>query len=271
MVCAPYCSVDGSGLLIHPLVNSFHDLHAVLHKKWQRIAHSCARQQLSRQFAHRFLQRMAVHCSFFRSSTAFTVWYQIAKRMAADSSFFPSSTAFTVRALFSSPDDSALLILLFADGFHGLRSVFPNRWQRIARSSARQQLSRRFACRLAPRMVADCSYFRSSKGFTTVYTPYFCAHDVWRLLIFPLVYGFHGLHAVLHSECLRIAHSFNRQWLFRLLAHQFPQQVVVHCWFFRSSTAFTVCALLSSAHHSALLVLPLVNSFHGLRTVLLSG
>jgi len=101
--------------------------------------------------------------------------------------------------------------------------------------------------------------------------PYFCAHDVWKLLIFPLVNGFHSLRAVLLSECLRIAHSFNRQRLFRLLARRFPQQMVVHCWFCRSSTAFTVCGLLSLAPDSALLVLPLVNSFQGLRTVLLSG
>jgi len=119
-------------------------------------------------------------------------------------------------------------------------------------------------------MVADCSYFLSSKAFTTVYAPYFSVH-VCGLLIFPLVNGFLGLRTVLLSEWLRIAHSCARQRLSRLLARRFPQRMVVHCWFFRSSNAFAVCALLFSVDDSALLVLPLVNRFHGLRTVLLSG
>jgi len=42
-VCTPYCSVDGSGLLILPLVKGFHDrLCAVLLSRWQHIAHSSA-------------------------------------------------------------------------------------------------------------------------------------------------------------------------------------------------------------------------------------
>jgi len=46
MDCVPYCS--GSGLLILPLVNGFHDgLHAIFHSRWQRIAHSFSRQWLS--------------------------------------------------------------------------------------------------------------------------------------------------------------------------------------------------------------------------------
>jgi len=119
-------------------------------------------------------------------------------------------------------------------------------------------------------MVADCSYFRSSKAFSTVYALYFCVH-VCGLLIFPLYNGFHSLRAVLLIEWLQIAYSCTRQRLSRLLARRFPYRMVVYCWFFRSSTAFTVCPLLSSVDDSALLVLPLVNSFHGLRTVLLSG
>jgi len=277
-------------------------MRAVLLRGWQRIAHTSACQRLSRPFARHKAQRMASDCSFFRSSTAFAVcapfctangsgflllavvisfqyglravllsgWQRIAQRMAADSSFFRSSTPFIVRALFYSPDDSALLILPFVNGCHGLRAVFPNRWQRIARSSARQRLSRWVACRIALWMVADFSYFLSSKAFTTVYAPYFCAH-VCGLLIFPLVKGFHGLRAVLLSEWLRIAYSCARQRLSRLLACRFPQWMVVYCWFFRLSIAFTVCALLSSADDSALLVLPLVNSIHGLHTVFLSG
>jgi hypothetical protein len=71
-VYAPYCSADGSGLLILPLVNGFHNgSRAVLRSGWQRIAHSSARQRLSQRFARRFAQRMAADCSFFRSSTAF--------------------------------------------------------------------------------------------------------------------------------------------------------------------------------------------------------
>jgi len=47
--------------------------------------------------------------------------------------------------------------------------------------------------------------------------------------------------------------------------------MAVHCWFFRSSTAFMVCLLFCVADENVLLVLPLVNIFHGLRAVLLNG
>ena len=60
-VCVPYCSADGSGLLILPLVsgllispllNGFPDgSRAVLLIGWQRIAHTSAGQSLS-PFAH---------------------------------------------------------------------------------------------------------------------------------------------------------------------------------------------------------------------------
>jgi len=71
-VCAPYCSADGSVLLIVPLVNGFHNgLCAVIPRRWQCIARSSTRQHLS-WFACRFAQRMAAHCSFIRLSTAFT-------------------------------------------------------------------------------------------------------------------------------------------------------------------------------------------------------
>jgi len=44
MVCAPYCSVDGSALLILPLVNGFPEgSRAVLLSGWQRIAYSSTR------------------------------------------------------------------------------------------------------------------------------------------------------------------------------------------------------------------------------------
>jgi len=47
--------------------------------------------------------------------------------------------------------------------------------------------------------------------------------------------------------------------------------MAVHCWFFRSSTAFMVYLLFCVVDDNVLLVLPLVNGFHGLRAVLLSG
>jgi len=119
-------------------------------------------------------------------------------------------------------------------------------------------------------MVADCSYFRSSKAFTMVCTPYFCV-DISGLLILPLVYGFHSLRTVLLSEWLRIAHSCAEQWLSRLLACRFPQRMVVYFWCFHLSTAFTVCAPFSLADDSALFVLPLVNGFLCLHTILLNG
>jgi len=43
---APYCSADGSGLLILPLVNGFHGLRAVLLSELQWIAQSSARRRL---------------------------------------------------------------------------------------------------------------------------------------------------------------------------------------------------------------------------------
>jgi len=80
MVCAPYCSADGSGLLIlplvsglliSPLVNGFPDgSRAVLLSGWQQIAHTSAGQSLSR-FAHRIAQWMAADYSSLHSSTAF--------------------------------------------------------------------------------------------------------------------------------------------------------------------------------------------------------
>jgi len=172
----PYSSVDGSGLLILPLVNVFHGLRAVFLSGWQHIACSFPRQRLSR-FARYFAQRMTARCSYFRSSTAFT----------------------TVCTVFSSADGSGLLILalvnLFNDGF---RAVLLGGWQRIAHSSARQRLSRRFARPFAHQVAAHRSFFRSSTAFT-VCGP-FCSADGSGLLILPLVNGFRdALRAVLLS------------------------------------------------------------------------
>ena len=136
--CASYCSADGSGLLIPPLVNCFHDgSRAVLLSGWQRIA-------------RRIVPRMAADCSYLCSSTAFP----------------------TVCAPYGSADGSALLILALVNGFpDGSRAVLRSGWQRIAHTSARQRLSRRFAHRIARRMAADCSFFCSLTAFTTVCAP----------------------------------------------------------------------------------------------------
>jgi len=122
-VCALFCTANGSRFLLISFVNGFHHgLHSVLLRGWQRIAHSCSSEYLS-LFAHRFAHRMAADCSFFHSSMAFPM----------------------VCTPFSLADDSALFVLPLVNGFHSLRAVLLNGWQRTTRSSARQQLSR-FAC-----------------------------------------------------------------------------------------------------------------------------
>ena len=189
-VRAPYCSADGSGLLIPLLVNCFHNgLRAVLLRGWQRIAHSSAHQRLYLRFARRIAQRMAAHCSFFLSSMAFP----------------------TVCAPYCSSDGSALLILPLINGFsYGSHAVLLTGWQRISHSSARERLFRRFARRIAQRLVAHCSFFLSSMAFPTVCSPY-CSSDGSALLILPLINGFsYGSHAVWLSGWLRIAYSSTR-------------------------------------------------------------
>jgi len=179
-VFLPYCSADGSGFPIVPLVTGFHDgLRSVLPHGWQRIAHSCTRQRLSRRFANRISQRMVADYSFILSSMAFM----------------------TVCAPYCSADGSGLHVLSLVNGFHDrLRTVLLQRWQRIAHTSARQPLSRRFGRRMAQLMAADCSYLHSSMAFTTVFAPY-CSVDGSGLLILPLVNGFPDrLRAVLHRE-----------------------------------------------------------------------
>jgi len=102
-ICAPYCPAVGSGLLILALVNSFHNgLGAVFPSGRQQIAHSFSHQRLSRRFARHISPRMAADCSFFLSSTAFTM----------------------VFAPYCSANGSGLLILPHVDGFHdGLRAI----------------------------------------------------------------------------------------------------------------------------------------------------
>jgi len=246
-VCAPYCSADGSALLVLPLVNGFHDgSRAVLLSGWQWIAHSSARQRLSQRFARRIAQRRASYFSYFRSSTAFP----------------------TVCAPYCSADDSASLLRPLAKGFHGSHAVFLSGWQRIAPSSARQRLSQ-FARRFPQRIVAHCSFVRSPKAFT-VCAP-FSSADGSASLLHPLAKGFHGLRAVFLSRWQRIALSSACQRLSRRFARRIALRMTAHRSFIRSPKAFTVCAPFSSADGSGLLYLPLVNGFpDGLRALLLS-
>jgi len=246
-VCAPFSTENGGGLLILPLINGFpNGLHADFLRGWQCIARSSARQWLS-QFTRRIAQLMAADCSYLRLSTAFTVCVQ-----------------------FCSANDNILLVLPLVNGFHGLHTVLFNGWQQIARSSARQRLSR-FARRFAPRMTAHCSYFRSSKAFTMVCAPY-CSADISGLFILPLVKVFHGLRAILHSEWQRIARSSARQRLSPRFVRRIVQRMSADCSFFYLSMAFTVCAPFCTENGSGLLILPLVNGFpDGLHADFLSG
>jgi len=75
MGCVPISSVDGSTLLVLPLVNTFHGLRAVLLSRWQGIANTSTRQCLSRRFARRIAQRMPADCTFILSSMALTTVY----------------------------------------------------------------------------------------------------------------------------------------------------------------------------------------------------
>jgi len=277
-VCAPYCSADGSGLLIPPLINGFRDgLRAVLLCGWQRIAQSSSCQQLSIRFERRIPQRMVSDCPNLRSTTAFT----------------------TICAPYCSADGIALVTPLLVNGFHdGLRAVLLSGWQRIAQSSARQQLSRQFARRIPQRMVSDCAHLHSPTTFKTIYAPYctpdgaadrsfflssmafmrvcapYCSVDGSGLLIPPVINGFpDGLRAVLLSGWQRIAHSSARQRLSGWFACCIAQPMAADCSYLRSSTAYpTVYAPYCSADSSALLILPLINSFPvGSRAVLRSG
>ena len=238
-VCTLYCSADSSRLLVLMLVNGFHDrLGAVLLSSWQRIACSYTRQLLLR-FARRIEQWMAAHCKYFHSSMAFT----------------------TVCVPHCSADGRALLILSFGIGFHGLRTVFLSGWQRIAHTSTRYWLLRRFARTFVMQLAVDCLFIRSSKPSTTVCAPY-CSADGNGLLILPLLNVFHtSLHAVLLSVWQWIACSYTRQRLSRVAPH-FSQQMAAHCLCFYSAWACMVCMPYCSADGSAVLILPCVNGFH---------
>jgi len=140
----------------------------------------------------------------------------------------------TVCAPLFSVDGGALLMLSLVNGFHdGLPAVLLCGLQRIAHTSARQWLSQRFARRIAQRMTAGCSYFRSSKPFTTDCAPY-CSAEGRALLILQFVKGFHdGLRAVFHSGLQRIADTSARQRLSQRFARRIAQRMAADCSFFR--------------------------------------
>jgi len=245
----PYCSADGSGLLILPPVNGFHyGSRAVWLRGWHWIAHTSARQWLSRRFAH---------C--------------IAQWMVADSSYFQLLTAFTtVSAPYCSADGSGLLKPPLFNGFPDCSSAASlSGWQPIAHSSARQWPSW-FVRRFPQRVAAHRSFFLSSTSFMVC--ALFCSAAGNIMLILPLSDGFHnGLHAVLHSGWQRIAHTSTCQRLSRF-ARRISQWMAVDCSHLRLSTAFMpVCVPYCAADRIALRTPPLVNGFHGLRAVFVSG
>jgi len=251
MVRAPYRAADGSALPIPPLVSGFPDgLRAVLLSRRQRIAHSSARQRLSRRFARRIAQRLEAHCSFLHSLTDFP----------------------TVRVPYCSADGSRLLILPLVNGFKDeLRAALRRGWQRIAHTSARQQLSRWFGRRIAQLTAAYCLFFHSPTAFTMVCAPY-CSADGIRLRNLPLANCFHDDLRTTDCSQYRSFFRSSTSIIPSRFAYCIAQRTAADCSYLRSSTAFTtVCAPYCSADGSRLLNLLLTNSFHdGLRTVLLS-
>jgi len=202
-------------------------------------------------------------------------------------------------APYCAADGSGLLIPPLVNGFpDGLRAVLLSGWQRVAYSSARQHLLRKFARCIAQRMVSDCSIFRSPTAFTAICTPQIArriAHSsARRRQLSPAgsrTIFLSGWQRITHSSARqrqlspagsrtlflsgwqRITHSSAGQRLSRRFARRIAQQMAADTSYLRSSTAFTtVCAPYCSADGSGLLNLPLANSFHdGLHTVLLSG
>ena len=161
----------------------------------RRIAHSSARRRLSQRFAchiarwDRSLDRL-----FFRSSTAFsTVWVPYGSTEG-------KSAHLWVHSYLPLVDDFANI--LRAVDCSPYRSFF---------CSSTLIISGRFTYRIPQQISADYSFLHSSMAFTKVCTPY-CSVDGSRLLILPLVKGFHDrLRTVLLRQ--RIAHTSARQRL----------------------------------------------------------
>ena len=210
--------------------------------------------------ARRIAQRMAAHCSFFRSSTSIIPGrfaYRIPQRMAADCSFLHSSTAFTTVLAPYCLTDGSLDRFFFCSStaFPTVCMLYCSAYGTTARLWVHSYLLLVDDFANVPRAV-DCSpdrsFFRSSTAFTTVYVPY-CSADGSGLLILPLVNGFHnGSRAVLLSGWQRIAHSSARQRPSQRFSRRIAQRMAADCSFFRSSTAFaTLCAPYYSADGSA--------------------
>ena len=90
-------------------------------------------------------------------------------------------------------------------------------------------------------MGADCAFFLSSTGFTTVCVPHFSA-DGGGLLILSLVNCFHdGFRAVLLRKWQRIAHSSAHRWLSRRLACHIAHRIAR--WIDYSSARTRLCQL----------------------------
>jgi len=210
---------------------------------------------------------------FFGSLTAIfshRFAYRIPQRMAADCTFFLSSMAFTtVFAPYFSADVGGLLILSLVNGFHdGLRAVFLSGWRWIAHSFSRQRLSRRFSRCIAPRMAADCSFFRSST-FTTVCAPY-CSSDrsldrlffrsyaalptvcmpygstegksahLWVHSYLPLVDNFANVLCAVDYSPYRSFFRSSTSVIPGRFAYRIPQRMAADCSFLHLPTAFTM-------------------------------
>jgi len=221
-VCAPYCSADGSTLLILPFINGFSDgFRAVLLSRWQRIAHSFFHHRLSRRFSRRIAQWMAAYCSFFDSSTAFT----------------------TVCAPYCPADGIGLLILALINGFHdGLRAAFLCGCQWIAHSFSGQRLSRWFSRRIARRIARwiDYSYAALRTGSMPYGSMEGRSAHLWVHSYLPLVSDFAN---VLRAVDCSLYHSFFRSSTSVIpgrFAYRTPQWMAADCSFLHSSMAFTM-------------------------------
>jgi len=148
--------------------------------------------------------------------------------------------------------------------------------RRIAHSSARRRLSRRFACHIARRdRSLDRLFFRSSTAFPTVWVPYGSTEGksahLWVHSYLPLVDDFANVLLAVDCSPYRSFFRSSTSIIAGRFAYRIPQRMAADYSFLHSSTAFTtVCAPYCSADGSGLLILPLVKGFHdGLRAVLL--
>jgi len=183
-VCAPYCPVDGSGLLILALVDGFHDsLHAVFLSGWWQIGHSFSRQQLSRRFSRHIAPRMAAYCYFFRSSTfMMDCILCCSSDRSLDRLFFRSYAALpTVCMPYGSTEGKSAHLwvrsyLPLVDDFANvLHAVYCSLYRSFFRSST-SVIPGRFAYRIPQRIAADCSFLHLTMAFTMVFAPY-CSAD----------------------------------------------------------------------------------------------